>query len=709
MRRTKFTGRIYRTVAGIIGCGILMCAGCRDDRADLISGDEGVELPEIVPSNVVYVQFQRECVAAYTGETGISRVVDKWGDVKLKRVFPPAGKFEERRKAFGLDLWYKVELPEETDAREVVDFYSGQEGVVYVEKEVPVAIPVPLALPYGEESRAMAVDLPFNDPGLSKQWHYDRMGVVETSENAHIGLFKGWKVTGGNRKVIVAVLDVGVDYLHDDLKDNMWVNEAELNGVPGKDNDNNGYAGDIYGYNFAAGTGNVDRADHGTHVAGTIAAVNNNGIGVCGIAGGTGQDDGVRIMACQIGTTFGGVTSNWEALANAFAYAADNGAVICQCSWTFPYGNSLLKSGIEYFIEHAGSGEDSPMKGGIVIVAAGNDGRHMMAYPAGYESCISVAAVSNTGQKADYSNYDESVDISAPGGLRAPTELGVYSTLANNKYGYMNGTSMACPHVSGIAALIISAHANEDFTAEQLKNILLESVVSIEDSDPEYAALMGKGVARVDRALWNDDGVAPEAVNDLTLTQKDNKFFLTWSNASDPNDGSPRFYQVYSGEIPLTETNLEGAEMQQIDVRDKKAGDRVEMEIPVPEDRLTVSYYAVTGEDTWGNVSALSNVLTVRWEDLIPEEEPEPTPGEKKFGVYPNPTKGILNITWGDACGMKSVNVYDLMARRVFTKILNSSDIAGEEAVDISRLPAGRYVLKFSSDEGVRTTNVVKI
>lgn len=712
MKTSKLTGMVSGKMVWIfcLACwGLFAC----QDKNGFLDDDSGAAREE-VSSGVVYVQFEREHVATYTGDSKILSVSDKWKNVCLKRVFPPAGKFEERHKAFGLDLWYKIEVPQGLEPRDVVDYYYLKEGVVEVREERLMTVPLPIALPKTVESRSGGSVLPFNDPYLEKQWHYDRTGSVETAENAYIGLFKGWEVTGGNRDVIVAVLDVGGDYLHEDLKDNMWINEKELNGEPGKDDDDNGYVDDIYGYNFVAGSGTIDREDHGTHVAGTIAAVNNNGIGVSGIAGGTGKGDGVRIMLNQVGTYLGGVTQDWASLANAFVYAADNGAVICQCSWTFPYSNSLLKDGVEYFVKNAGNYEGSPMRGGVVVVAAGNDGRHTVSYPASYDVCISVAAVTNLGKRAAYSNYDETVDISAPGGEKSPSELGIFSTLANNKYGYMNGTSMACPHVSGIAALIVSAHVGDDFTATELKRILLESVVGLEDTEPEYAPLMGKGGARADLALWKDDGVAPEKVNDLQFLSGDGTYYLFWSNASDQNDGSPRKCYLYKSSELLTAGNLEQAEVNEVDLRGKKAGEKLKIELEKPADRNTVDYYALISADTWGNQSGLSNVTMIRWAEIIPEDIPDPDPEqpethEKGITVYPNPTSGVLNVKWGNAPGVKSVNVYDLMARRVFTKILNNKDESGVESVDISRLPAGRYVLKFSGDDGMRVVNVVKI
>ena len=142
-------------------------------------------------------------------------------------------------------------------------------------------------------------DEPFDDPGLPQQWHYNNEGSIRRAvEGADIDLFEAWKTTAGDPAVIVAIMDGGVQWDHPDLAANMWVNEAELNGAPGVDDDGNGYVDDVYGYNFDKDTGAIEPGGHGTHCAGTIAAVNNNGIGVCGVAGGTGtyqvHSDGPR-------------------------------------------------------------------------------------------------------------------------------------------------------------------------------------------------------------------------------------------------------------------------------------------------------------------------------------------------------------------------------------------------------------------------------
>ena len=303
----------------------------------------------------------------------------------------------------------------------------------------------------------------------------------------------------------------------------MWINKGEIPGN-GIDDDGNGYIDDINGYNFTDNNGNLTFSSenmHGTHVAGTIAAVNNNGIGVNGIAGGSGKGDGVRIMSCETlgasesGNSGGGL----GAQVRAIKYAADNGAVICQNSWGYTAGAisendwtrgnySALADAIHYFVKYAGLDEngdqEGPMAGGIVIFAAGNDASDEICYPASDKSVVSVAATSWLGTPSYFTNYGKWVSISAPGGDLSlnSTYGGVYSTSVSedggSAYEGINGTSMACPHVSGACALAVSwyygTEKKKGLTCDMLKEALLSSVTPVDPfCKTPYSGNMGAG------------------------------------------------------------------------------------------------------------------------------------------------------------------------------------------------------------------------
>ncbi|HAD57490.1 MAG TPA: hypothetical protein DCG00_08425, partial [Alistipes sp.] len=328
------------------------------------------------------------------------------------------------------------------------------------------------------------------------------------------------------------------------------VNEAELNGTAGKDDDGNGYRDDIHGYDFYKKSPDVEPGEHGTHVAGTIAAVNDNGIGVSGVAGGTGNGDGVRIMTCAIYDYMGYGT----ATPTGYVYAADNGAVISQNSWNYPMINILpedMSVAFDYFIDNAGIGPDGeqtgPMKGGVIIFAAGNEFSPKVGCPSDDPRVITVTSMMADYVKASYSNYGTEADIFAPGGAGErdaafPQQGQVYSTGLDNTYTYHSGTSMACPHVSGVAALIVSHYgANASgFTNEELKTILLRSYRNVDmwQTRPDIAAGLGAGLVDASLMELENPGVPPEAPAGLEVAEGTVEERLTVSVTGLPADGN---------------------------------------------------------------------------------------------------------------------------------------------------------------------------
>lgn len=552
-----------------------------------------------------------------TGVQSLDHVAAEARATTMYRLFPYDPRFEAKLRKHGLHLWYIVELDTSVDPRLAVARFRQLKEVTVAEVDRERVLAPYKVNEYSNGAGTMEA-LPFNDPMLKDQWHYNNTGQSGFGD-ADVNLFEAWKVTTGANNIIVSVHDEGVDVSHPDLIDNLWVNEAEKNGVSGVDDDGNGYVDDIHGYNFQKNKGELDAQYHGTHVAGTIAAVNNNGIGVSGIAGGNGTGNGAKIMSLQI---FGNAP-----IERTYIYAANNGAVISQNSWGYSYPGSVEQSvldAIDYFIAEAGDYPNSPMKGGIVIFAAGNSNSDDTWYPGYYSSTLSVAALGPEWKRAFYSNFGDWVEIAAPGGDQEYNgKSAVLSTIPNKKYAYMQGTSMACPHVSGIAALAL-ANRNKQLTNDELWNKLVTGVVSIDKYNPDYVGKLGSGAIDAELAIRNDQGVAPGAVTTLAVTGVAQEFAeLLWRVPADADDGQPRTFTLYYHTEELTEQNLGGASSVVIH-NDSAANAWMEYELNGLLG-LTTYYFALTSTDRWGNVSALSNIASATTNEgpaveLIPAE-----------------------------------------------------------------------------------------
>ena len=466
--------------------------------------------------------------ATRSGDATIARELDA---TSISPVFNMAINGEEKR-AQGMHRWFVVEFDEVTNIESTAEKFATTAGVQRVQYATINKRPSVKAFPVEEAMATRSTEvMPFNDPMLEMQWHYNNQGLKSiyaySKENEDINAFAAWEHTAGSNQVIVAVVDEGVKYDHPDLIDNMWVNTGEIAGN-GKDDDGNGYIDDVYGLNAVKGNGNItwDKggyvsdgkggqkwdgdSGHGTHVAGTVAAVNNNGEGVAGVAGGSGKGDGVRIMSIQI---FDGISnSSLEQNAMGIEYAADNGASVLQNSWGYPtegvtdsiyeraYGAEL--TALRYFARKSNC---PAMTGNVVIFAAGNESKSTADYPGAFNEFLCVTAYGPDGLPTSYTNYNTGCNVSAPGGDFAYAIYGssydykydgcVLSTLPsetkdpytgekyNTEYGYMQGTSMACPHVSGVAALVLS-YALENgiqITNTQLYDILASAVRNIDD------------------------------------------------------------------------------------------------------------------------------------------------------------------------------------------------------------------------------------
>ena len=533
---------MYNRIITFLFCALFALTSCVKET--MVEEQKVPSQGEAYTAGEVLVKFTPE-VAAMLEEAGVVRstvtrsgamavdaLLDLVGGFEISRVFPRDERHEERTVRDGLNLWYIVRYSNDYSVEEVSRRFSqlGEVQKVDVNRTIKRAN-TRKAQPLSVEAMAKmagetrATTTPFNDELYAQQWNLENDGSMFTKDGniksvagADVQVAEAWKKTTGDKSVVVAVLDEGIYVEHPDLIDNIWVNEAEREGNLNEDRDDNGYKGDKNGYNFVKETGKITwnnyyDSGHGTHVAGTIAAVNNNSIGVCSIAGGDGsKDSGVKIMVCQIFS--GNVSTGLYNVVRAMKYAADNGAVVLQCSWGYVSGavheyewgqagyaseeewiagSPIEKEALDYFINNAGS-PNGVVEGGIAVFAAGNEFAPMAGYPGAAEYCVSVAATAADFTPATYTNYGPGTTISAPGGdqdyyfdyynetSRKYGEAGcILSTLpyhiSKSGYGYMEGTSMACPHVSAVVALGLSyaTKLRKHFKAAEIRELLYDA------------------------------------------------------------------------------------------------------------------------------------------------------------------------------------------------------------------------------------------
>lgn len=642
----------YKTLASLALVALAL-GGCRQDDLDILEqqqvapegvythlGDTTETLQSTVP-NMIRVRFSPEVAKrveqALQGEnlrsTGapIDKFLEDISALSLKRVFPYAGKYEVRTRREGLHLWYDITTREEVDPkraeeaqRRALTLAKAFDGIQVVEpvyvRRLPKAQPVPYR-PDASWLRNTGQVLPTDDPLLPMQWHYHNQGnFIRSVAGADINLYRAWEIERGQSTVIVSVVDGGIDIAHEDLIDNLYINQDELTGETGKDDDGNGYIDDIHGFNFTNSKPTITAHDHGTHVAGTVAARSNNGLGVAGVAGGDGSaGSGVRLMSCQTfaKTPSGSNTSGgFEA---AIKYGADNGALISQNSWGNP-GSTVLpqstKEAIDYFIKYAGcdnEGKQLPgslMKGGVVIFAAGNEGYDYRAAMASYAPVVSVTAMAPNFKASYFTTRGDWATVMAPGGDLFYHNGQVLSTLPGNQYGYMQGTSMACPHVSGIAALIVSHYGGEGFTNDELKRRLSTSLLArdINKENPQYVGRLGAGYIDAAKALAPrptdaelDANTAPETVRWRDIIATHTGLRLEWFVPADREDQKAFGYLLYAMDKSFTEQELEAMEYHKVVEAGALAGEILTRSFTgLKAD--TEYFFALLPYDKWGNL-----------------------------------------------------------------------------------------------------------
>ena len=429
--------------------------------------------------------------------------------------------------ASAVDRWWRVNLTAGQDARAALNELVANPLVETAELDARISI----------------ASLP-DDPGFSQLWGLNNTGQTGGTADADVDAPEAWNIETGTA-VMVGVIDTGIDYTHPDLAANVWTNPLEIPGN-GIDDDDNGYVDDVHGYDFANRDGDpMDDHGHGTHVAGTIAAVANNGIGVAGVSW------HAKVMALKFLDAGG---SGWASDAvDALNYATDMGAKITNNSW----GGGEYSTALRDAIASANSG------GAVFVAAAGNYASNNDTtpfYPAGYDgpNVIVVAATDSNDSLASFSNFGRStVHLGAPG-------VGIYSTVpavgagccsSPTRYATLNGTSMAAPHVSGAAALLISHYPG--LTPTQVRQRLAFSG----DPVPALANTTLSGRRLNLAGMLEQDDIPPDATTDFhVLTHSSRSVRLGWTATGDDGSGGiAASYELRSSTAPITAGNFAAA------------------------------------------------------------------------------------------------------------------------------------------------------
>lgn len=513
--------RSFRTISAVL----LLClaiGSCSKD-ADISSGYAS-EGPVGSTVQCIDVEFDEETADMFESDPAFLReYLDANSIVYVSRIFPDAGVWEARHREAGLHRWYRLGL-------------MGKD----VTKAAVSAEHLPGVVQSSPRPRIRRAGIPFNDDFSSLQWGLFNDGTMRGAGRTYGNAFKAgidinvipvWeRFTAGSPEVIVAVIDGGV-YEHPDLK-----------GVlipPGSDGSRN------FIENDTSDPYTIIPEHHGTSVASVIGSINNNSMWLCGVAGGKDGTGGVRILNCQVISSDPDdpeKTVSCPNIEDAIVWAADHGAVICNNSWSFDFDEipqttpAEVAAAIDYFVKYAGTdakgNQTGPMKGGLVLFAAGNEDAGE-SQPAMYENVIAVGAVSPSGKRASYSNHGDWVDICAPGGdLNSFSEYGNDAKYAmvpaistdSEKLFLVEGTSIACPYVSGVAALLVSYYGGEGFTPDILRDMLLRGAnhsITAGHDKPVGPMLDAFGA-------FNAIPISPLPPDDLSVSSIGNSVTFTW-------------------------------------------------------------------------------------------------------------------------------------------------------------------------------------
>ncbi|MGB5139596.1 MAG: S8 family serine peptidase, partial [Candidatus Zixiibacteriota bacterium] len=440
-------------------------------------------------------------VGVKSGHAAVDNLFKTYKINSLDRMFEQSAKSLQRGDK-DLSGFYRITFDSANDLDKVAEALASLPEVESVEK---VGVHPIDAIP--------------NDASFNSLWGLNQ------GNDRDIDAPEAWNIETGDSAILVGAMDTGVQWNHADLggpspytNGNIWINWAEYNGASSVDDDGNGYIDDFRGWDWVdvlgawsgedADTPDNDPMDfngHGTHTSGTMAGITNNGIGVAGVAGGwSPADGGCRIVPLRIGWSQANAQGNeagyvrMDFAAQAFNYATQIGVTAVNCSW-----GSSNSGGIQAAVDNAVA------NGMVICTSAGNSNNTSVSYLAGRSDVISVASVTSSGTKSSFSNYGSWVDVSAPGS-------NIYSTYSNHgsaTYASLSGTSMASPHVAGLAGLIRSK--SPGLTATQVRDLITNTTDDIDAQNTGYIGLLGTGRINANTALLGI--VSAEAAADVQL------------------------------------------------------------------------------------------------------------------------------------------------------------------------------------------------
>ena len=526
-------------------------------------------------------------------------------------------KAEQAMKKHGLDRIYLAEFSLKEDLTKVLERLNRDSRVEYAEPNYEVK-----------------ADIIPNDLDFDKLWGLNNTEQTGGALDADIDAVDAWDTQTGSHDVVIAVIDTGVDYNHEDLASNIWTNSGEIPGN-GKDDDSNGFVDDVHGYDFVNSDGDpMDDHYHGTHCAGTIGAVGDNMIGVAGV------NWNVSIMPVKFLNASGSGTTT--AAIASIDYATQMGVDVMSNSW----GGGGFSTSLESAISAANDA------GILFVAAAGNTSSNndlYPHYPSSYDvpNVVSVAATDHNDNRASFSCYGaESVDLGAPG-------ASIYSTKPNNTYGSLSGTSMATPHVAGAAGLIKAQYPS--LASDGIKGRLFGGVDLISSMD---GIIVTGGRLNVLNSL-EEDTSPPATVSNLAVTgATHNSVSLTWIAVGDDDDeGTASSYDVRYSISPITsETEWDSATQAQGEPSPQPYDSKENFTV----ENLgfdTEYHFALKVIDNVGNQSGLSNYVT---EATVPDNEPPSAVMDLNFLEA---TYSSITLKWtatGDDLDAGTASEYDV-------------------------------------------------